>query len=645
MYDKIMLFDICAVPVYLIIIATTVIRKMYKGRSNRLYLEVAMFAFAADLCEIMEQLAFLGITFGTGFVFWVKMSEYAYFITRNAVNVSYIFFIISTTKTWYKFDKILPRLFIMLPYICIITLLATNEITGWVFTVTIEEGYKRGPNVLWIYAFAACYLVFGVIYLIAHRHTLDLGSFIALMLMYIINLVSVITQYFYPRYIIESFATSLTVLFVVLYVQRPELQVDMSTGLPGFRAYCEEIGKIRVTGHDTRIVMISLRNAAEMSSYLRESYSDYIHIIDSEVRAFAKREKISCEVYFESPGNFYVVLDDDTYNPVQAIPEIKERVRMIAAKILETGAQPDMHIVSVTFPKEIHTIDELLRFGHNFARFSDYSRIYVRAGAITDSRDYQIETHIDEILNRAVVSGQLGIRYQPIRSVAENKFTCAEAVIELTDVVYGSIDSERLIIAAEERGLIVSLSNRYLEEVFTFMGSESFQKLGYTHICVRLPVSQCMRMDLTDTIWNLRERFRVSPANIAFEIKETSYENMSRVFNENLKKLSTQGFKIVLDGFGSGYSNFMHLLDMPINAVRLDKSIVQAASSANGKKILEGIIDTLRDISLTVIAQGADDQQTSLMLAGLGCDLIQGSYYSPPVSKDKLEKLSANDPH
>jgi hypothetical protein len=74
---------------------------------------------------------------------------------------------------------------------------------------------------------------------------------------------SVISQYFYPRYIIESFATSLTVLFVVLYVQRPEMQIDMSTGLPGYRAYCEEIGKIRVTGHDTRIVMISLRNAAE----------------------------------------------------------------------------------------------------------------------------------------------------------------------------------------------------------------------------------------------------------------------------------------------------------------------------------------------------------------------------------------------
>ncbi len=639
MFDKILLFDVCAVPVYLIIIATTIIRKMYKGRSNRLYLEVAVFAFAADLCEIVEKLAFVGYTFGTGFVFWVKMCEYAYFITRNAVNVSYLFFIISTTKTWYKIDKVLPRLFIMLPYLSIVTMLATNEITGWVFTVTIEQGYQRGSNMIVVYAFAACYLVIGVIYLIVHRHTLDLGSFITLMLMYVINLTSVLLQYLYPRYIIESFATSLTVLFVVLYVQRPELQVDTSTGLPGYRAYCEEIGKIRVTGHDTRIVMISLRNAAEMSSYLRESYSSYIHIIDTEIRAFAKREKISCELYFEPPGNFYAVLDDDTYNPVQAIPSIKDRIRTIAADILETGAQPDMHIVSVTFPKEIRTIDELLRFGHNFARFSDYSRIYVRAEAITDSRDYQIETHIDEILNRAVVSGKLGIRYQPIWSVAENGFNCAEAVIELKDVVYGSIDPELLINAAEERGLIVSLSNRYLEEVFTFMGSESFKKLGYKHICVRLPVSQCMRMDLTDTIWNLRERFRVNPAHIAFEIKETSYENMSRVFNENLKKLSTQGFRIVLDGFGSGYSNFMHLLDMPINAVRLDKSIVKASDSEDGKKILSGVIDILRGISLTVMVQGADDQQTSLMLAGSGCDMIQGSYYSPPVEKDELENV------
>ena len=228
MFDKVLYFDICAVPVFIIIIATTISRGMTVGRSNRLYLAVAILAFAADACELIERLAFWGYTMNTGFVFWVKMSEYLYYIMRNAVNIVYIFFVVSMTKTWYKIKAFWKKLLLMLPYLGLLLLLSVNEITGWVFTVTLKHGYQRGPYVIAVYALAACYLVVGVTYLIVHRYTLDKGAWFSLMSMYFINVSCIIVQYFYPRYLIESFATSLTVLFVVLYVQRPERQVDMS---------------------------------------------------------------------------------------------------------------------------------------------------------------------------------------------------------------------------------------------------------------------------------------------------------------------------------------------------------------------------------------------------------------------------------
>ena len=112
---------------------------------------------------------------------------------------------------------------------------------------------------------------------------------------------------------------------------------------------------------------------------------------------------------------------------------------------------------------------------------------------------------------------------------------------------------------------------------------------------------------------------------------------MSRVFNENLKKLSAQGYTIVLDGFGHGYSNVQHLLDMPIKAARLDKSIVRSANSSGGRAILGGIIDMMKDIPLEVIAQGADDKETADMLCEMGCDLIQGHFYADPADKEELD--------
>ena len=122
-------------------------------------------------------------------------------------------------------------------------------------------------------------------------------------------------------------------------------------------------------------------------------------------------------------------------------------------------------------------------------------------------------------------------------------------------------------------------------------------------------------------------------------IKESSYENISRILNENLKKLSAQGYTIVLDGFGYGYSNARHLLDMPINAVRLDKSIVSSADTKGGRTILGGMIDMVKRIPLTIMAQGAEDKRAADMLDEMGCDMIQGAYLADPVDKEQLPSV------
>jgi EAL domain-containing protein (putative c-di-GMP-specific phosphodiesterase class I) len=290
----------------------------------------------------------------------------------------------------------------------------------------------------------------------------------------------------------------------------------------------------------------------------------------------------------------------------------------------------------VDFPKEIDSIDELLRFGHNFVRFTDYSKVFSRASSFILSREYSTEAHIDEIINRAMSSGSLTVKYQPMMSASGGNAPAVETVIELNDEVYGSIDTELLISSAEENGTIYKLENLVMDEAFAFAGSEELAAAGGARVHIRLSVLRCMQMNLTDTIWQLRDKHRVPPERIAFEIRESAYENMSSVFDENLKKLSAQGYTIVLEGFGRGYSNMQHLLDMPIKAVKLDSNLVSSASSAGGRAILDGIIKMLRTIPLEVIAGGADDKETADMLCSMGCDMIQGHYYADPVLREEF---------
>ena len=239
-------------------------------------------------------------------------------------------------------------------------------------------------------------------------------------------------MFLFSNLLLESFATSLTLMFIAVFVQRPEKQLDMNSGLPGYRAFCVEMKKIKATGQDIQIVIVSIVNAPEMISYIKDSFYTYLHTIDEQIRIFARDEHIFYELYCEQPGNFYIILEDIGYNPVQAIPELRERIRKSGENILKTGARPDTRIVTVQFPKEIDTVDELLRFGHNFTRFVDYNKIYTHASSVTGMRSYLIEAHMDEILDRAVQTGSIKIKYQPLWSVKEERFDSAEAVIALS---------------------------------------------------------------------------------------------------------------------------------------------------------------------------------------------------------------------
>lgn len=632
--EPVLYFDICAVPIFIIILFTTVFRKMTHGRSNKLYLVLLGCAFSAVAWELLDRLAYVSYPIGPEGQLWSKICEYFYFMFRNGVNTAYIFYVISMTKTWYRVRSWWRKLLLMLPYIGILGMLAANEFTGAVFTVSDTSGYIRGSNIIIVYILAMFYMVFGTTYLIVHKYTLDKGAWWALISMYLVNLGVVGVQFFFPHLLLESFATSLTLLFIVIFVQRPEKQTDMTTGLPGYRAFCEEMRKIKATGHETQVVIAGITNAAEMSSYLKDPFYTYIHLIAEQVRIWSRNERIPCELYFEQPGTFYFILEDTGFNPVQAVPDIRESVRKYGSEILKSGARPDTRIATVRFPTEIDTVDELLRFGHNFPRFVDYNKIYTRASAVTADRAYRIEAHMDEILERAVKSGGLKVRCQPLWNVAEERFDSAEAVIELYDEVYGDIDADLLISAAEQSGLIVRLGDRVLEQAFSAATHENLERAGFSRIYIRLSVNQVMQMDLTDTVWRLREKYRVDPAQIGFGIRESAYENISAVFDENLRKLSMQGYRIVLDGFGRGYSNMRHILEMPIQAVRLDKSIVASASDTRGRTLLRGVVSMLRDVPLEVMAQGADDEETAQILREIGCDVIQGLWYAAPSDID-----------
>ncbi len=639
--DSIIYFDIAAVPIYLIILSTTLYRKMTKGRSNRLFLVILAVTVTAMFFEMLGRAAYIAAIPDDVRNVWLHVTSYGYFITRHLTNLMYILFIFSTTRTWYRLGALWKKILLLLPYLATMAVVATNETTHWVFTVDPATGYHRGDKIEIVYVLAASYLVFGIIYLIRLFKTMDIGSWIALMSMYFFNCLSVVIQYIDGRLLVECFATSLTMLFVVSFIQRPEKQVDMTTGLPGYRAFCEELRKIKATGQNVTIMIVCMGNADDMNRYLgNSSYYAYINMIARQISLYAKKERINCEVYFEQPGNFYLIMDKD-YNPVQALQTVRDKIRKSGKAVLQLGAKADNRVVTINFPGDISDIDEFLRFGHSFLRFAAPDKIYSRGENIVKQREYQIEAHMDEILNRMDESSAQ-VCYNLLWSSVKKRYVSVEAVLKLKDEVYGEIDTDLLMGASEERGLNLWLENYLLEKVFEFARGGHLSELGLGHVSMRLSVGMSMQMDLCDKIWELREKYRVDPQDVEFRIKESVYENLSTVMDENLRKLSMQGYLLALDGFGKGYTNLQQILSMPVKSVWLDANLIKAAGTSGGRALLRGCIQMLKEIPLRVIARGVDDEESVKILEEDGCTYMMGAAFESTTEENELKRLVGN---
>ena len=117
-------FDIAALPIFFLIFWTIVLRKMTRGRCNVLYLAVIVLSIIADTSEIIEKvITFYNTPLTPEQMSIVKFFNNLYYVTRNAVNLSYVFFIIAITRTWYRIEPFWKKLLICLPYLCILGVL------------------------------------------------------------------------------------------------------------------------------------------------------------------------------------------------------------------------------------------------------------------------------------------------------------------------------------------------------------------------------------------------------------------------------------------------------------------------------------------------------------------------------------------
>lgn len=533
-----------SIPIYTVLIVATVSRKLTMGRSNRLFMAVLWLSFFCAVADFTCNLANENGIMTPAAVTVILWFNYLYFFSRNAVNMLFIFYIYSVTGTWFRIRGILRKIPVILPYSGICVLMFVNMATHQVFTVTAGEGYRRGDLILLIYGFAIMYLILGVYLLITRRKMLRLSEWLSLFSIYALNIVGVGIQFVREDLMVESYFTAITLLFVVLYVQKPEIHVDLNTGLPGFFAFRDEIKKIKLSGRQVQVVIASIVNAEELRRYLGEKgFFEYVHVVERAITSYGKAEKLPYEFYYEDPGYFYIILGSTEYNPVQAIPAIRDMIRK-DNPLSDSGIRVEVKTVSVRYPEEISSDEELISFGHTFAGFSG-TKIFYHAASILDKREYRIRMKMDEILMRAINEDRIRVSYKPVLSGEDGSVLYAEAVPGIDDAEFGEIDEKTLEELSGGGGAFMRYEESVLEQVFSYVGSGGMAGDGFPYVAVRLSANLCMQRNLTDMIWNLRVKNSVHAEHICLIFTESAYDSMDDTYDDNMEKLTLQGYQVI----------------------------------------------------------------------------------------------------
>ena len=147
---------------------------------------------------------------------------------------------------------------------------------------------------------------------------------------------------------------------------------------------------------------------------------------------------------------------------------------------------------------------------------------------------------------------------------------------------------------------------------------------------------------LIDNLVNIVDHYGVEHKYIDFELTESAtYDNMEHMINV-LEELRSRGFKISMDDFGTGYSSLSLLTKMPIDTLKIDKSFVDNVATKNERKediiVLQHIITLAKELGFVCLAEGAESKNQVDRLRTLGCEIIQGYYYSKPIPISEYDK-------
>ncbi|HCE07797.1 MAG TPA: hypothetical protein DEQ40_04195 [Oxalobacteraceae bacterium] len=243
-------------------------------------------------------------------------------------------------------------------------------------------------------------------------------------------------------------------------------------------------------------------------------------------------------------------------------------------------------------------------------------------------------------LRHALSRGELVLHYQAKVDTQTRRLVGVEALVRWQHPLRGMIPPADFIPFAEESGLILPIGDWVMRTAC--QQNVTWQTAGLPAIRIAVNLSACQfgHHDLVGQVRQVLRDTRMDPQYLELELTESVLVQEAEQAVPTLSRLNDIGIKLSLDDFGTGYSSLNYLRRFPLDNLKIDRSFISGmTSNAHDAIIVEAVIALAHNLKLRAIAEGVETREELDLLAVLGCDEIQGFYFSKPLPADEFKLL------
>ncbi len=236
------------------------------------------------------------------------------------------------------------------------------------------------------------------------------------------------------------------------------------------------------------------------------------------------------------------------------------------------------------------------------------------------------------------------LEFQPQIEIISGRAVTAEALVRWIHPERDLIMPGFFVPVAEESGVIVALGDWVMDRVCETAARWHQQGVNQ-RIAINISTRELGQGDFFLRLRHAMATHRTPPSLLELEITETLAMDLDTRILEQLAALRADGVRIAIDDFGTGYSNLSRLKELPVDIVKIDRSLVRdIAHSAEARTICSAVVGLIQGLGMEVVVEGVESQDQMDLLRVIGCTLFQGFHLARPTAElDYLTRYGAQD--